>query len=262
MRPLFGGYLVSESQTTELSGASVAANRMQVGLVNALTPQPQGNVVEVVTVYHIAPFPGDSTLWIRNEVLDGGNSRLAERVRALSVPIVKQVAQALGLLRRGARLVRTNHYDFLLSCNMNPQVGVPACRIGRRFRVPVLSLPAASLIDPQPNRRAPSRQLFQARTGMTERLIRMCAVVIVSNTCAEERYAPHLGRLAIDGGVDGDPATARRDLDGAWRSEACGFHWGPDRTHHHSNRDRQGQGVCLRSKRTQRLARPCVKAGS
>jgi hypothetical protein len=56
MRLLFLGYEVSEIEGNRLEGASIAGDRMQLGIINALTDQPNGVILDAVTVRPLAPF--------------------------------------------------------------------------------------------------------------------------------------------------------------------------------------------------------------
>ena len=49
MRLLFLGYAVSEIEANRLEGASIAGNRMQLGIINSLTDQPDGVILEART---------------------------------------------------------------------------------------------------------------------------------------------------------------------------------------------------------------------
>jgi glycosyltransferase involved in cell wall biosynthesis len=202
MRVLFLGYAVAECEANRLSGASISGNRMQLGLIKALLSQPEGVKVDALTVFPIAAFPTDSTLWVNETVIDVGDSMRALRVGFLNLPVVKQVMQALAAARAGMGMCRNGNYDIILTYNMYPQIGLAAWWIGRRLGIPVVSLLADLPIDDDPNRSWLSKVLMQVFNGVTTRLIRTCGAVIVLNECAAERYAPQAKRLVVDGAVD------------------------------------------------------------
>ena len=206
MRLLFLGYAVSEIEANRLEGASIAGNRMQLGIINALTDQPDGVVLDAVTVWPIAPFHQSGTLWVRDVEIDLGGSKSAKRVGFLNLPVLKQLTQILAVMRAGTRLARAHEYDYVFTFNMFPQVGVPAWLISRLFRIPVVCLLADPPIDYLPNRRGLSKVVMHAYFALTTRLLRTCAGAIVLNQCAAERYAPQAAWLLMDGAVDGDSA--------------------------------------------------------
>jgi len=206
MRLLFLGYAVSGIEANRLEGASIAGNRMQLGIINALTDQPNGVILDAVTVWPIAPFHQSATLCVREGVIDLGDLKSAKRVGFLNLPVLKQLIQILAVMRTGTRLARVHEYDYVFAYNMFPQVGVPAWLIGRLFRIPVVCLLADPPIDHLPSRRGISKAVMHAYFALTTRLLRTCAGVIVLNQCAAERYAPQAARLLMDGAVDVDSA--------------------------------------------------------
>lgn len=202
MRLLFLGYAVSELEANSLSGVSIAGNRMQLGLIYALTSQPGGVIVDAVTVLPIASLPKDPSVWIRDAVIDIGESKAARRVGFLNVPVLKQFTQIVAVLWAGTKLATAHKYDYVLTYNMFPQVGLPARWIGRLFAIPIVCLLADPPVDHLPNRRGLSKVLRRAYEGLTSRLIGACAGVIVLNDLAADRYAPQAARLLMDGAVD------------------------------------------------------------
>lgn len=202
MKVLFLGYAVSESQADLLSGASIAGNKMQLGLIWSLVQSPQAPRIDAVTVFPMAPFPKDRKICIRRACIDLGRSQRSRRVGFLNVPVLKQITQALAVTLEGVFLTRRNRYDCVLAYNMYPQVGIAAWLIGRLFHIPVVLLLADPPVEQDANRRGFSKILVGLFNGLTERLICTCGAVIVLNSSAAERYAPRAKRLVIDGAVD------------------------------------------------------------
>ena len=86
MRLMFLGYVVSEEVANKLSGASIAGNRMQLGLIESLLNQPAEILVDLVTVLPIAPGPAESPYCIRREVIDLGISTPSQLFGFLIIP--------------------------------------------------------------------------------------------------------------------------------------------------------------------------------
>jgi len=212
MRILFLGYVVSEADANQLSGASIAGNRMQLGLLGALAGE--GIKTDAITVLPVASFPGDARLWISGAVIDLDDARQSKRVGFLNLPVAKQITQIVATLRSATGSTRQNEYDYVLTYNMFPQVGVPAWIVSRIFRIPLVCLLADPPIDHLPNRRGLSRALMHFNFALTRRLLRSCDAVIALNGLAAQRYAPNAARLVMDGAVQADvppPAIERED---------------------------------------------------
>lgn len=200
MRVLFLGYAVPAGATDGLSGASVAGNRMQLGLIGALTAE--GIDVDAITVAPIATFPSDPCLRARNTILDLGGAQRSTSVPFINLPVAKQITQIFSVLRAGMKLTRRNRYDYVITFNMFPQVGLPGRWICRHFRIPLICILADPPIDHLSERQGLSKTLMRAYYAWTSKLLRSCDGVIALNEAAAERYTPQAWRIVMDGAID------------------------------------------------------------
>ena len=121
---LFLGYLVPTNIEGELSGLSVAGNRMQWNIINHLAADAELEV-ECLSVLPVAAFPKDKQLYVKRRKLDFGGGVSAASIGFCNLPVIKQIWQTLAMYRAAYKIVKKAPDVTVLCFNLFPQIGVP-----------------------------------------------------------------------------------------------------------------------------------------
>ena len=200
MRLLFLGYVVSVEEANELSGASVAGNTMQLDLLRQLRELPDVEV-DVCSLLPLATYPREPRMRARSSQREISPDVISLRPGFWTLPLLKQPSQIVSLTRAASHLARKADYDYVLTFNMFPHVGVPAWWLKKRFGIPIACL----LADPPIDSRIRTNPLAVAASRVfqmwTRHLLLSVDRVIALTAEAAKRFTPHAHAIAIDGAV-------------------------------------------------------------
>lgn len=201
MKILFLGYVISSRQAEELSGSSMAGNRMQLEMLEALIRR-EDVTVDALAVLPVATFPTERKLFYKTR-------RQVPLLHGLTVtypgfltfPFVKQVGQIIGMSVWSVKFLRNTKYDFILTFNMYPQIGLPSALARKIYRVPVACL----LADPPIRTTAPRgivhSLLLDALERCSEWSLRNVDRVVALSEAAAKKFAPQAKAVVIDGAI-------------------------------------------------------------
>ena len=210
MKILFLGYVVSSEKANQLSGASVAGNTMQLELLRELNSMPDVDL-DVCSILPVATFPTEPRKLIRSMYHEISPGIRAYSPGLITLPVLKQVAQIVGLLRAAAKLARHQEYDHVLTFNMLPLVGVAAWWVKKRRGVPIACLLADPPVETRDTRSRITSAPLAAYNWWTRRLLSAVDQVIALTPEAARTYAPQARAMVVDGAV---PARLFADLPG------------------------------------------------
>lgn len=199
MKILFLGYAVNENIVSELSGSSVAGNKMQLNLIHNMAKIVED--LKVISIYPVATWPNEKQKKICKKQIDLGEGVEATRVSFWNLPLVKQVSQILSVYREARVYVKENPEAIIMTANMYPQVGVPAVWLKKRaaMLVPILAdLP----IDSDYQRKGFTKILRRLFDNQTKKSILCADKVVVLNKKARDIYAPDKECIVIEGGIN------------------------------------------------------------
>ncbi len=200
-RILFLGYVVPTEEAEHLSGASVAGNRMQLEMLEALATNSDV-LVDILSVLPVATFPRERKLFHHLAVRRVSRNLAATYPGFVTIPVLKQFTQICGMLRHSSRLAKKMRYDHVLCFNMFPHVGLPAWWLKLRHGIDLVCL----LADP-PVPVAPTSNyvLTSARRGynwVTKRLLRKVDRVIALSSLAAQEFVPDAPSMILDGAMN------------------------------------------------------------
>lgn len=208
MNIIFLGYCVSKNTAENLSGISIAANKMQLNLLSNIKPYVRN--LDITTVYPVAAFPVDKKLIYRKESIEVSDCLKVERIPFLNIPVLKQLNQILANYKSVKRLVKKHKDAILLTFNMYPQIGVPAAWIKKKYGNRIVTLLADLPIDDNYVRRGFSKWIYQLFNIITVDSLKLVDDAIVLNRKAWEVYTPQANYLVMEGGYNADSYYAEK----------------------------------------------------
>lgn len=197
MNILFMGYAVNSKTSDELTGVSVAGNKMQLNIIKGLLKEYE---VDAISVWPVATFPKDKKIYISKsaiEIIDGFESH---RIGFLNIPIVKQIWQTISVYHTAKNYV--NKETIIITFNSFPQVGLPMIWLKRKYQCRTVSILADLPIDDKINRKSISKMFRKIFDCFTNIAIKHADRLIVLNKNAAEIFAPNKKYIVIEGGID------------------------------------------------------------
>lgn len=198
MKILFVGYAVPASLQNEFDGLSIAGNKMQLGLINAL--KEHGHQVSVVTIPPLAPFPRGKFFYYHERRVIDFNGVVFYLIGFLNYPIIKQIQQVIMVFIK--LLSTVERHQVILTFNAFPQVSIPVLLLKYLRSVKFIPILADLPIDDLEKRRGVSKILRSLFDLLTRKSIIRADKIIVLNERAAKEYGAHLPYLCIEGGVD------------------------------------------------------------
>jgi len=200
MKILFLGYAVNEEEAARLSGISIAGNKMQVNLLKSLEGHDDIDI-ECVTVYPVAPFPNDKSIYISKKSIQISETLRSIRVGFCNLPLIKQFWQIIMVYLQAKQMVDKDTVVFTF--NMFPQVGIPAKWIKKKYGCFVCSLLADLPIDDNKESKNIVRNVLRhCFEKVTCTCIKCADSIIALNPKAVDLFAPGTPFIIIEGGVN------------------------------------------------------------
>lgn len=202
MKLLFIGYAVNTNTASNLSGVSIAGNKMQVNVIKELHKRLKDNL-DVISIYPIASFPHDKQVFVKKDKLELFDGCITHRVAFTNLPLIKQISQINSVYREAKKLIDKDTVVFTF--NMFPQVGLPAISLKKKYGVKVCSLLADLPIDDNTVSKSKVRKFFRGIFDRyTEKAIKSADKLFVLNEQAAKDFAPGIPYIVIEGGVEKD----------------------------------------------------------
>ena len=206
MDVVFVGHAVPERLAGELSGISIAGNKMQLNIIKYLAPNVEHFFS--TTVYPISSYKNDGHIVYKREEIELFESVTTIRVPFINLFYIKQVCQIIANYWELKKIVKKYPNTILFTFNMYPQIGLPSVLIKKKYGNKIVCLLADLPIDDDYGRKGISKIIHRRFNKMTERYIRQVDKAIVLNKLAWELYAPQAEYIVIDGGIDIDHKDA------------------------------------------------------
>lgn len=200
MKILFLGYAVGMEEAKDLTGVSIAGNKMQLNVLWNL--KQYAEEMESITIYPVAVFPKDKKMFIKEKEIDLGNNMKSRVVPFLNIPFIKQISQIISMYYVTRKYIKKSPDTIVLAFNMYPQIGTPARWLKKKYHCKIVSLLADLPIDDDYGRKGLAKLLRTVFDGQTKRNILEADKVIVLNKYARELFAPNIPYLVVDGGIN------------------------------------------------------------
>ncbi len=199
---LFLGYMVPTNLEEELSGLSVAGNRMQWNLIRHLSIHKDMEI-ECLSVLPVAAFPKDKQVYVKSRKLDFESMFQATAIGFCNLPVIKQIWQILAMYRAACKAVKSNPVDTVFCFNLFPQIGIPMRWLQRKYReLDSVAILADLPIDDNTKRTGFSAWLRKRFDASTWKSIAACKRFIVLNRHVADTYAKGKPYIVVDGGID------------------------------------------------------------
>ncbi len=199
---LFLGYLVPTNIEGELSGLSVAGNRMQWNIIKHLAADAELEV-ECLSVLPVAAFPKDKQLYVKRRKLDFGGGFSAASIGFCNLPVIKQIWQTLAMYHAAHKAIKKSPDATVLCFNLFPQIGVPIRWLQRKHRnLDTVAILADLPIDDDTKRKGFSVWLRKRFDASTWKSISACKRFVVLNEQVAKLYTKGKPYIVVDGGVD------------------------------------------------------------
>lgn len=195
MNIVFLGSVTDEKKNQELSGASVAGNKMQLNIIEHLNMQDEISV-SVISVPSVAAFPIDKRIAYKEKKYVLENGCAIVEVPFLNIPLLKQLMQMISVYRMARKYGKDD--TVFLAFNLYPQVGSALSRLKNKgYKT------AAILADlPINDNYANQSKLIQIMNHMTEKYIAAENQLIVLNENAIRKYNPCANYIVMEGGCE------------------------------------------------------------
>lgn len=199
---LFLGYLVPTNIEGELSGLSVAGNRMQWNIIKHLAADAELEV-ECLSVLPVAAFPKDKQLYVKSRKLDFGGMFSAASIGFCNLPFIKQIWQTLAMYHAARKAMKKSPEATVLCFNLFPQIGVPMRWLQRKHsNLDTVAILADLPIDDDTKRKGFSVWLRKRFDASTWKSISACKRFVVLNEQVAKLYTKGKPYIVVDGGVD------------------------------------------------------------
>lgn len=205
MKILFLGYAISKEEASNLYGASVAGNKMQINVIKELSKYKKLDI-ESITVYPVAAYP-KGKFYIKKEEIQLFSNFHSIKISFFNLPIIKQLFQGISVYIQGRNTVKKNKNQILLTFNMFPVIGLPAVFLKRRYGCKIVCLLADLPIDDTINRNRVGAFYRKVFDYLTKYSIKKCDKLIVLNENAVKEYAPSTEYIVVEGGIDEEEIT-------------------------------------------------------
>lgn len=201
---LYLGYVVSPEEANQMSGASVAGNKMQWNVLKNLN-SIEGLAVKSITVTPLAVFPKEKQLWQKKQVKELACGVKSICVPYFNFPIIKQLWQIVSVYRTAKKQIKDTGAKTLLCFNLFPQVGIPMRWLKKKFpELDTVCLLADLPLDERTDRKGFSAWIRKKFYYSTWRNMEKCDRFITLNHYVAQTYLPGKPYIMIDGGVDDD----------------------------------------------------------
>lgn len=200
MKVLFLGYAVDFETAKQLSGVSIAGNKMQVQVLSELEKYDDVELSSI-TVYPVAAFPRDKKVYYKKKNIKVTEKINSIRIPFLNLPIIKQFFQTLAVYNTAKKIVDKD--TKVITFNLFPQVGLPLMWLKKKFNCTTYSLLADLPIDDYSSNKNTIRNFFRKIfDNLTKKAIKNCDKLIVLNSNAVKFYAPDKEFIVMEGGID------------------------------------------------------------
>lgn len=196
---LYSGYVVSQSEAEQLSGASIAGNKMQLNLLTELHKKAD---LQVFTIYPVATFGKDKRIFYRKQENFLFTSQNYMRVGFINFPIIKQITQMGMLFKEIRNSVKNNPDIILFSYNAYPQTFIPLLVAQIFYKNKLFVLLADLPLDDKVRRSKLSRLAKKTYDRITEYCIRHIQYAVVLNKNVVKQYKLKIPYLVMEGGVN------------------------------------------------------------
>ena len=212
MKIMFLGSVVTPELAENLSGTSIAGNKMQYCVLRELGKYTDIDI-SVVTVKSRASFPGDKVVFEKRDTINLGSGVNAYCASYCNIPLIKQIWHTLSIKHEAEKCIkREGTPDVIMAFNLFPQTGTPLLTIGEKYHIPVVSLLADLPIDDAAKRSKFMSGWRKVFDRITANNIAKCNNIIALNQNAVDIYNPNANSIIVDGGIDINEYTAVNEV--------------------------------------------------
>ena len=199
---IFLGYVVPPDCGADMSGISVAGNKMQWNVIKHLSEFKDFDI-DCITITPKAVFPKDKAIRQKREETELLPGVSQVRVSYWNLPIIKQLSQIRSMYREAKKVAKKNPDAIVLCFNLFPQVGVPMRKLQKKFpNLKTVCLLADLPIDDNTKRKGFSKLLRKRFDKSTWKSMSLCQKYIVLNEYVAKTYLNGQEYIVVDGGVD------------------------------------------------------------
>jgi glycosyltransferase involved in cell wall biosynthesis len=212
MNILFVGSVIPSELCIKHKGNSVAANKMQLGIIQALSKIPDCNI-KVISTYPIAAYPKEKILGMPKRVFTLPTGEKIVSIPFINIFILKQLSHIIGLFLE-LFLSKKSHdsrNSIIISFNAYTESSFPILlfsRITKYHKICLLADLPFNVIQYGGIKKAAHN--LHIKTTLSA--IKKFDGLIVLNKEAQKRYAPKLPFCIIDGGINVEEYTEQLDF--------------------------------------------------
>lgn len=204
MKVLFLGSVIKTEDCIKYIGPSIAGNKMQIGIIKALSKNLNNNLT-VFTQVPIGAFPKEKKLWIGKGKFQLIYDIKGHKIPFINILILKQLFFIINTCIMLVYWILKNSKEdkMILTFNSYPTISLPVLFVGKLFKIKNVCIFADPPIDVV-ERGVVGRLLKEIENTVTTYNIRKYDGLIVLNEESVKKYAPAIKYILIDGGFDLD----------------------------------------------------------
>lgn len=202
LKILYLGSVIKQSDCNSHVGASIAANKMQLGILNELFARYKNNLC-IYSQYPIASFPIEKKVFIKHYKFELENNIFSINVPFINIFLLKQFSKVLNtfFLLLFWALRNKNNNRIIITFNSFPDISLAALAVTKLFRIKSICILADLPIDVV--KRSPLKKIARNLDELLTRFsIKKYSSLVVLNKNAVSQFAPHSQYIVIDGGID------------------------------------------------------------
>ena len=206
---LYLGYAVNRDKEKQLTGLSVAGNKMQINMLKELCSKLPEKIVPI-SIYPVAAYPSYKSVVIHSheEPLfnfsgnQGNNCLKAIVPFIINIPFVKNLFEIFSTYLTARKVARKYDIKQIILFNSFPPTAYTALRLKKRYGCEIISLLADLPIDDSVNTKGIKSLLLRLFQKYTKKAIQQMDKLIVLNKEAAIQFAPNIPYIVVEGAVD------------------------------------------------------------
>lgn len=199
MKILFLGSIHDIENNKLMSGTSVAGNLMQVNILKTLLSL--GYEIEVLSVPSVAAFPKEKKIYFR-KFYENISRITINQINFINIPLIKQLNQSISLYKAAKNIVIKGKIDLLICFNLYPQIGNPAMKIQKKFKIKTIAVLADLPIDDNNQRSWFMKKIYSLFNLVTINNINKTHNFILLNEGAINTFNIKGKYILVEGGID------------------------------------------------------------
>lgn len=203
MKILFVGSVIKTEDCNKYRGASIAGNKMQLGLVKALYHHI-GESLSILSGYPIATYPSEKIKYCKGNSLELTNEIIAKKIPFINIFILKEMTKVINTFNLIIKWGKKNKKEkkIILCYNAFPYISLPVLLAAKVMGIKTICLVADVPIEGVVQNSGLRKIARKVETKATFKNLKKFDALAVLNENLIAEYSPDSRYIVIDGGFD------------------------------------------------------------